>query len=203
MRRKRTWLGSLLLVVMFLTVNEVFADTPLEAAQRGIEGLYEAVGGGASEAERVVRIEMALRGFVDFQEFAQRAVGDEKWRGFTSEDRAKVVKRLQDGIETQAKMFVHEVTKFRPDFEVRSVDGHEARVMLNFTRIDTGTTAARLELKLYFSEGGMKWMVYDAYIREWGVSILGNYQSQMRTLIRKGEFEQKFSLGPASQRIRK
>ena len=131
------------------------------------------------EAQRK-KIENAMLGLIDFDEFSSRTVGP-NWRNFTPDQK----KRFQEAFTTLLRnTYIDTLDSYsgeKVEFtgEISGNNGTRSEVRMNFLGKDAVHPVA---FRMLVKNG--RWVVYDVLIE--GISMIKNYRDQFRDLLAKG-----------------
>ena len=156
-----------------------------DAARRGADQILALLQDPAfhnpatKEAQRK-KIENAMLGLFDFDEFSSRTVGP-NWRNFTPDQK----KRFQEAFTTLLRnTYIDTLDSYsgeKVEFtgEISGNNGTRSEVRMNFLGKDAVHPVA---FRMLVKNG--RWVVYDVLIE--GISMIKNYRDQFRDLLAKG-----------------
>jgi phospholipid transport system substrate-binding protein len=140
----------------------------------------ESLKGDAQRLERRTRIMEAIKVGFDFQEMSRRILG-RTWNDIQAE---------------QQRQFTDQMIKLLENIYIGKLEGYsgqqieyvEERVKDNRALVSTtiNNNGVKVPLHYILSLVGDRWMVYDINIE--GVSLVGNYREQFKSILRKEKF---------------
>lgn len=160
-------------------------ESATDAARRGADQILALLQDPAfhnpatKEAQRK-KIENAMLGLFDFDEFSFRTVGP-NWRNFTPDQK----KRFQEAFTTLLRnTYIDTLDSYsgeKVEFtgEISGNNGTRSEVRMNFLGKDAVHPVA---FRMLVKNG--RWVVYDVLIE--GISMIKNYRDQFRDLLAKG-----------------
>lgn len=175
------------LCIFCVTVGPSFGamESATDAARRGADQILAllqdpAFRDPAAKAAQRAKIEDAMLGFFDFDEFSSRTVGP-NWRNFTP---------------AQKKSFQEAFTSLLRNTYIDTLDSYSGE-KVEFTNEISGNNGTRSEVRMNFIGKDAvhpvafrmlvkkdKWVVYDVLIE--GISMIKNYREQFRELLARG-----------------
>ena len=140
----------------------------------------ESLKGDAHRAERRTRIKEAIETVFDFREMSRRILG-RTWNEIQAEEQ---------------KQFTDQMIKLLENIYIGKLEGYsgqqieyiEERIKDNRALVSTTVTDNRVKVPVNYILNlvGEKWLVYDINIE--GVSLVGNYREQFKSILRKDKF---------------
>lgn len=140
----------------------------------------ESLKGDAHRAERRTRIKEAIKVVFDFREMSRRILG-RTWNEIQAEEQ---------------KQFTDQMIKLLENIYIGKLEGYsgqqieyvEERIKDNRALVSTtvADNGIKVPVNYILSLVGEKWMVYDINIE--GVSLVGNYREQFKSILRKDKF---------------
>lgn len=140
----------------------------------------ESLKGDAQRLERRTRIMEAIKVGFDFQEMSRRILG-RTWNEIQAE---------------QQRQFTDQMIKLLENIYIGKLEGYsgqqiefiEERIKENRALVSTTIDNNGVEVPVHYilSLVGDRWMVYDINIE--GVSLVGNYREQFKSILRKEKF---------------
>ena len=185
MRRALTFVVLLSLFCTFAHAVHAM-ESATDAARRGADQILSLLKDPAfrdpatKEAQRK-KIEDAMLGLFDFDEFSSRTVGP-NWRKFTPDQK----KRFQEAFTSLLRnTYIDTLDSYRGEKvefvgETSGNNGTRSEVRMNFLGKDAAHPVA---FRMLVKNG--KWVVYDVLIE--GISMIKNYRDQFRDLLTRGQ----------------
>ncbi len=177
------WYWMYCLCVVVLPISSLAAQTPAEVVQRTIKDLLyiqTELKDASRSAQRQWEIEQVVRRAFDYEEMAERSLGDGREKTIVADRRQFIrlfVQVLRDDLAD--KLRDYSVAQVVYLSERRGADGIHVLMAPAGPEID-----ARIEFQLVHRSGA--WLVIDVIID--GASIVANYQTQFSRILREGSF---------------
>jgi phospholipid transport system substrate-binding protein len=175
----------LLCFVVFLAPLGLAVEGPTAQLKPTLKSLTdvladEGLKGDAHRAERRTRIKEVIKAVFDFREMSRRILG-RTWNEIQAEEQ---------------KQFTDEMIKLLENIYIGKLEGYsgqqieyiEERIKDNRALVSTTVTdnGVKVPVNYILNLVGEKWMVYDINIE--GVSLVGNYREQFKSILRKDKF---------------
>jgi len=185
---KRQITGLILIVVVLMVMPfQVYAATPKETVEAGVNNLLKTLGDPAfkakSEDERIAIIGTEIETVFDFKELSRRTLG-KHWKKMSADQRTEFVelfKQLLQGVYAD-RLLAYSDQKVIFDKEIMLKKGR-AEVQSYLQTSD----GKKIPLFYRMTDKSGSWKVYDIIIE--GVSMVKNYRTQFREILAKNSPE--------------
>ena len=178
---------SLILIILLVIPHMVLAASPKEVVKEGVDAVIAilkdpALQGAEKEKIRKERIRSVVREVFDFREMSRRSLG-RYWRKATEEERRRFVDLFTRLLESQ---YLDKLTAYHDEKVLYTKERVRGRVALVKTLVvSRDGTEVPIDYRMVRKDG--RWYVYDIVIE--GVSLVANYRSQFREVLRKSSME--------------
>jgi phospholipid transport system substrate-binding protein len=181
---KRQITGLILIVAVLIVMPfQVYAATPKETVETGVNKLLKTLGDPAfkakSEDERIAIIGTEIETVFDFKELSRRTLG-KQWKKMSAGQRTEFVelfKQLLQGVYAD-RLLAYSDQKIIFDKEIMLKKGR-AEVQSYLQTSD----GKKIPLFYRMTDKSGSWKVYDIIIE--GVSMVKNYRTQFRQILAK------------------
>jgi len=181
---KRQITGLILIVAVLIVMPfQVYAATPKETVETGVNKLLKTLGDPAfkakSEDERIAIIGTEIETVFDFKELSRRTLG-KQWKKMSAGQRTEFVelfKQLLQGVYAD-RLLAYSDQKIIFDKEIMLKKGR-AEVQSYLQTSD----GKKIPLFYRMTDKSGSWKVYDIIIE--GVSMVKNYRTQCRQILAK------------------
>ena len=181
---KRQITGLILIVAVLIVMPfQVYAATPKETVETGVNNLLKTLGDPAfkakSEDERIAIIGTEIETVFDFKELSRRTLG-KQWKKMSAGQRTEFVelfKQLLQGVYAD-RLLAYSDQKIIFDKEIMLKKGR-AEVQSYLQTSD----GKKIPLFYRMTDKSGSWKVYDVIIE--GVSMVKNYRTQFRQILAK------------------
>ena len=185
---KRQITGLILIVAVLIVMPfQVYAATPKETVETGVNKLLKTLGDPAfkakSEDERIAIIGTEIETVFDFKELSRRTLG-KQWKKMSAGQRTEFVelfKQLLQGVYAD-RLLAYSDQKIIFDKEIMLKKGRTE--VQSYLQTSDGK---KIPLFYRLTDKSGSWKVYDVIIE--GVSMVKNYRTQFREILSKDSHE--------------
>lgn len=178
--------GLVLFFVMFSAPVYATPKSPIETMKPVLADLTNLLNnpdlqGDAHKTERRKEIMDTIRKGFDFQEMCKRVLGP-TWRGINDEQRKHFTALMTKLLENAYIGKLEDYHYKKIDYVDQKIQGDRAQVTTTVEKDDK-----KLPVHYIMQLTSAGWMVYDINIE--GVSLVRNYMSQFRSILRTDSFD--------------
>jgi phospholipid transport system substrate-binding protein len=185
---KRQITGLILIVVILIVMPfQVYAATPKETVEAGVNNLLKTLGDPSFKAkpkdEKIALLGTQIEAIFDFTELSKRTLG-RTWKKMSSEQQTEFVELFQKLLQGVYADLLISYTDEKIIFgKERTLKKGQAEVESYLQTKD----GKKIPLHYRLTDKSGSWKVYDVIIE--GVSMVKNYRSQFREIMKGGSPE--------------
>jgi phospholipid transport system substrate-binding protein len=192
--RLTVWLTALLLL---LGVSSAYAGGSAEEYVRAQHGELVTLLSQPKTSSRDQKISAIMDRVFDYEELARRSLGDD-WNALTDPQRSEFKELLEQLVRQSYRRHLDKTNGWNLNYEKSSsVDGGVRVPTVASHRTDKRKEPVSIDYLMHETKG--QWRVFDIVVE--GSSLISNYQSQFRKIIRKKGFAE--LIGRMKRRIAK
>ncbi len=176
-----------LLFILLILPQLAFAASPKEVVKERVDAVIAILKdprlqGAEKEGIRRERIKAVVKGVFDFEEMSRRSLG-RYWRRATEGERKRFVDLFTKLLERQ---YLDKLNAYHNEKILYTKEKVRGRIALVKTLvISQDGTEIPIDYRMVRRDG--RWYVYDIVVE--GVSLVANYNSQFREILRKSSME--------------
>jgi phospholipid transport system substrate-binding protein len=182
MRKPFVGLQFLIVVFSFILAPQVYGGTPLEAVRTKVDDVLgvlrdPSLKDKSAEKIREKRVRSIIDELFDYSELSKRTLG-KNWAKLNSEQQ----KEFSDLFSTHlGNVYIDRILAYSDEKVVFDKAKKRKDRALVYSRVVTQSKDIPIDYRMFQTKG--QWKVYDVVIE--GVSLVKNYRSQFREMLKK------------------